>query len=82
MKMRQAEINRKTAETDISLSLKVDGVGKSNILITHNRNGVVLGGFKADIRSIGGDRNVTEGIGHHVGIGLVFAGGQFLEIPF
>lgn len=29
--MRSAEINRKTGETDISLSLKLDGSGKSNI---------------------------------------------------
>ena len=29
--MRQAEINRKTAETDIKLSLCLDGTGKSNI---------------------------------------------------
>ena len=29
--MRNVEINRKTAETDITLSLELDGVGKSNI---------------------------------------------------
>lgn len=29
--MRTAEINRKTAETDISLSLNIDGAGKSDI---------------------------------------------------
>ena len=31
MKMREANINRKTAETDIKLSLCLDGSGKSNI---------------------------------------------------
>ena len=29
--MRTSEINRKTAETDISLSLNLDGTGKSNV---------------------------------------------------
>ena len=29
--MRRSEINRKTAETDISLALNLDGTGKSNI---------------------------------------------------
>lgn len=29
--MRRSEIERKTAETDISLSLNLDGTGKSNV---------------------------------------------------
>ena len=29
--MRRSEIERKTAETDISLALNLDGTGKSNI---------------------------------------------------
>ena len=29
--MRKAEINRKTAETDIALSLELDGMGKGEI---------------------------------------------------
>lgn len=78
--MRTAEINRKTAETDIVLSLNIDGSGKSNIdtgcgFLDHMLTLFAKHGrFDLDIKCVGDtevdDHHTVEDIG--ISLGLAF----------
>ena len=79
--MRESTINRKTAETDIALSLKLDGVGKSNIdtgsgFLDHMLTLFAKHGrFDLDVKCVGDthvdDHHTVEDIG--IALGKAFA---------
>ena len=79
--MRESTINRKTAETDIALTLKLDGVGKSNIdtgcgFLDHMLTLFAKHGrFDLDVKCVGDthvdDHHTVEDIG--IALGKAFA---------